>query len=226
MTDDSADRQKAAAGEREPWVIEASPLSYVLSTPPGDGGPPRPLLCFLHGYDEAAPVDIVEGVTRHGPLRPGSAARTRSDFIVVAPQLPRAGDLWHQYADAVAEIADDVLELAGGDPSRAYLTGFSFGGNGVFDLALAQPDRWAALWAVDPTRVPRADVRRPAWLSIGNAARCQTDGFVAALGLRSAADRIDGDRLYLDEKQDHVGSATRAYRDERIYQWLLTHHLP
>jgi hypothetical protein len=207
-------------------TIEASPLRYALSTPLGDAEAPRPLLCFLHGYDEAAPVDVVEGVTRHGPLRPGSAARARSDFIVVAPQLPSAGDVWHRYADAVREIVDGVLELAGGDPARAYLTGFSFGGNGVFDLALAQPDRWAALWAVDPTRVPRADAGRPAWLSIGSAARHQTDGFVAALGLRSAVDRTDGDRLYLDEQQDHVGSATRAYRDERIYRWLLTHHLP
>jgi|GEM_PF-428787 len=226
MTDDSADRKRSATGDRDPWVIEAAPLRYVLSVPPGDGGTPRPLLCFLHGYDEAAPVDVVEGVTRHGPLREGSAEAARRDFIVVAPQLPSAGDVWHRYADAVGEIVDGVTAAAGGDPARAYLTGFSYGGNGVFDLALAQPDRWAALWSVDPTRVPRADAGRPVWLSIGNAARYQTDGFVAALGLRSAAERIDGDRLYLDENEDHVGSARRAYRDERIYRWLLTHHLP
>ena len=213
-------------GDADLVTMEAAPLRYLLSVPTGDAGAPRPLLCFLHGYDEAAPIDIVEGVTRHGPLRPGSAARARSDFIVVAPQLPRAGDVWHRYADAVAEIVDGVMELAGGDPARAYLTGFSYGGNGVFDLALAQPDRWAALWAVDPTRVPRAGVGRPVWLSIGNAARYQTDDFVATLGLRSAADGIEGDRIYLDERQDHVGSATRAYRDERIYRWLLSHHLP
>lgn len=213
-------------GDADLMTIDAAPLRYILSVPPEDGGPPRPILCFLHGYDEAAPAEIVEGVTRHGPLRPGSAARARRDFIVVAPQLPRAGDVWHSYADAVREIVDGVAAAAGADPSRAYLTGFSFGGNGVFDLALAQPDRWAALWAVDPTRVPRADVGRPAWLSIGTAARYQTDEFAAVLGLQSAADRAEGDRLYLDEKQDHVGSATRAYRDERIYQWLLSHRLP
>src|ERR1044072_7021136 len=115
MTDDSADRREAAAGDRDPWVIEASPLRYVLSGPPEDGGPPRPLLCFLHGYDEAAPVDVVGGVTRHGPLRPGSAGRARSAFIVVAPQLPSAGDVWHRYADAVGEIVDGVLETADGD---------------------------------------------------------------------------------------------------------------
>ncbi|HEU4452093.1 MAG TPA: hypothetical protein VFR81_03500 [Longimicrobium sp.] len=207
-------------------MIDAAPLRYLLSVPSGEEGPLRPLLCFLHGYDEAAPAEIVEGATRHGPLRPGSAAQARSDFIVVAPQLPRAGDLWHRYADAVREIVDGVAAAAGADPSRAYLTGFSFGGNGVFDLALAQPGRWAALWAVDPTRVPRADVGRPAWLSIGSAARHAAEAFVAALGFQPAGADPEGDRLYLDERQDHVGSATRAYRDERIYRWLLSHRLP
>ena len=187
------------------------------------------MLCFLHGYDEGAPTEIRRALTRHGPLRAGSWAGARERFIVVAPQLPRMGDLWYRYADAVWQIVTEVRRAHGGDPARTYLTGFSFGGNGVFDLALAQPDAWAALWAVDPTRVPRGSVRGPVWLSVGQAARPSKAGFVRALALRDAShtpDATAGDRLFLDEGADHVGSAALAYRDERIYAWLLARRLP
>ena len=208
-------------------VVESGPLSYVLSLPQSPDDGPRPVLCFLHGYDEAATrTELRAGMTRHGPLRPGSSPRATSDFIVVAPQLPEAGDLWRLHADAVREIVTGVQSAHGGDPARTYLTGFSFGGNGVFDLALLQPGSWTALWAVDPTRVPREDPRRPVWLSFGAVARHGKAAFIRALGLQPVAESAEGDRLYLDEGQDHVGSATLAYRDERIYRWLLSKRLP
>ena len=205
----------------ETQVIEGAPLRYLLSVPAAAG--PRPVLCFLHGYDEAAPMEIRRALTMHGPLRPGNPA---GEFIVVAPQLPTAGDLWHRYADEVGWIVDEVRERHGGDARRSYLTGFSFGGNGVFDLALAQPDRWAALWPVDPTRVPLRDPERPVWLSFGEVARRRKAAFTSALGLQPVEDPPEGDRLGLDEGEDHVGSARRAYADERIYRWLLARSLP
>src|SRR5688572_3606798 len=56
----------------------------------GASGAP-PLLCFLHGYDEAAPTDIVTALTRHGPLREGNPHSSIDQFVIVAPQLPAAG---------------------------------------------------------------------------------------------------------------------------------------
>jgi hypothetical protein len=205
----------------DPQAVTSGPLPYLLSLPAGEPDGTRPVLCFLHGYDEGAPAPLREGLTRHGPLRPGSTRRAVEEFIVVAPQLPRAGDHWHLHADAVRAIVDEVRAAHGGDPARTYLTGFSYGGNGVLDLAIAQPGFWAALWPVDPTRVPRADPGRPLWLSIGEVARYSRAGFIRSLGLQPASATPQGDRLYLDEGHDHVGSATSAYRDERIYDWLL-----
>lgn len=209
-----------------PTLVDSGPLRYLLSVPDdGDVGP-RAVLCFLHGYDEAAPMDIDQGVTVHGPLRPGNPARVRRDFIIVAPQLPRAGDIWLRHSDDVRRIVREVSRVHGGDPARTYLTGFSFGGNGVFDLAIAQPGTWAALWPVDPTHVPRTDPGRPVWLSIGHVARHGGTAFIRALGLRPPGEGTDADRIYLDEGQDHVGSARLAYADERIYDWLLARRLP
>lgn len=109
----------------------------------------------------------------------------------------------------------------GGDSARSYLTGFSFGGNGVFDLALAQRELWAALWPVDPTRVPPADPGLPVWLSSGEVSRRGERGFVERLGLNQPAGAAPGGCVIVDRGQDHVGTATLAYADERIYDWLL-----
>lgn len=209
-------------------LVDASPLRYLLSLPP-DPPPVEgawPVLCFLHGYEEAAPLEIRRGLTRHGPLRPGSARQATDRFVVVAPQLPTRGDIWRRYADSVRKIMAEVQEDHGGDPQRTYLTGFSFGGNGVFDLALTQPDLWAALWPVDPTRVPNEDPQRPVWLSFGEVSRHRKEKFTRALDLKPQETTPDGDRLYLDQGQDHAGSARLAYRDDRIYAWLLSKHLP
>ena len=211
----------------ETSLVESGPLRYLQSVPTGHASrqEPWPVLCFLHGYGEAAPLEIHRGVTRHGPLRPGSSPRAVDEFIIIAPQLPRAGDIWHTHADSVKQIVTLVQSELRGDFQRTYLSGFSFGGNGAFDLAVAQPNFWAALWPVDPTRVPSADPQRPIWLSIGEAARRGKQQFIQAAGLKPAASVPQGDRLYLDEGEDHVGSATSAYRDDRIYSWLLSMQL-
>ena len=167
-------------------------------------------------------MPIQQALTRHGPLAPGSAARGTAEFLVVAPQLPTRGDLWHRYAGAVEAIVRQVQADHGADPRRAYLTGFSFGGNGVFDLALAQPAAWAALWPVDPTRVPAADPGVPIWLSSGEASRHAAGAFLRRLRLVPPGDAEPGERIYEDQGEDHVGTARQAYRDDRIYRWLLS----
>jgi hypothetical protein len=197
-------------------------LPALLWLPDGTDDEPaenRPVLCFLHGYDEGAPAEIQQALTLHGPLSAGSSAAGSAEFIVVAPQLPTRGDLWFRYADAVLELVERVQAFHRGDPDRTYLTGFSFGGNGVFDLA--QEGLWAALWPVDPTRVPEQDSGLPIWLSSGELSRRRNDEFVDQLGLQPFSDDLDPDRVILDYDRDHVGTARAAYQDERIYQWLL-----
>ncbi|TWI57489.1 hypothetical protein IQ22_00706 [Pseudomonas duriflava] len=207
-------------------LIDSAALPYLLSVP--DGTPPEsgwPVLCFLHGYDEAAPMPIHKALTLHGPLNPGNPERVQETFIIVAPQMPVAGDRWYRFAGAVKEVVLSSVDSHHGDRHRLYLTGFSFGGNGVLDLALTQKDIWAALWPVDLTRVPVGDPERPVWISLGEVARRNTKGFVQALDLKAASDGLEADRIYLDEGQDHVGSARLAYRDARIYDWLLARRL-
>lgn len=205
-------------------LVRSGPMPYLLSIPDEANSAfgVVPLLCFLHGYDEGAPTPVEQALTKHGPLADTASPRARSAFIVVAPQMPVRGDLWYRYADVVLQIVAEVKAAHGADPRRLFLTGFSFGGNGVFDLALLQKDFWAALWPVDPTRVPPADPNRPVWLSSGQISRFNARAYQQRLQLESLTSEPPGERIYVDQGQDHVGTATHAYRDDRIYDWLLT----
>ena len=68
-------------------LVESGPLPYLLSVPGSD--PPAsgswPLLCFLHGYDEGAPMPIERALTLHGPLAARSSPLATASLIVVAP---------------------------------------------------------------------------------------------------------------------------------------------
>lgn len=198
---------------------ELHPLRCIVRVPTLEPSSGLPLLCFLHGYDEGAPVDIIDALTRHGPLRESNPREWIDRFVIVAPQLPVRGDLWRRYAPAVREIVLAEAWRYRCDVTRLYLTGFSFGANGVFDLALEQPDLWSAAWAVDPTRVPPRALQLPVWVSIGQASRYQASTFIRRLGLADPGH--DTDRVWTDEGADHVGTARRAYRDGRVYEWLL-----
>lgn len=210
-------------------LVEQATVPYLISVPPGGAREPGgwPVLCFLHGYEEGPPTSLHAGLRRHGPLAPGSHPVATSEFLVLAPQLPTRGDLWADVAAAVMEIVRHAQTHYGGDPNRTFCTGFSFGGNGVFDLALAEANLWTALWPVDPTRVPERDPGLPVWLSSGAASRPHAGGFVERLRLETLQEALMrdslGQRIYLDEGHDHVGTAHSAYQDERIYRWLLAH---
>ncbi len=203
-------------------LLESASLPYLISVP--DKGTPAqgwPLLFFLHGYDEGAPMEIQRALTANGPLKAESSTRAVTEFIVAAPQLPLKGDLWYRFEEEVLEVVREVMTTFPVNRSRAYLTGFSFGGNGVFDLAGQQRGRWAALWAVDPTRVPEEDPGCPVWLSSGAVSRRQESAFIAALQLQTISPGEVPDRVYVDKGFDHVGTATDAYKDDKIYEWLL-----
>jgi hypothetical protein len=206
--------------------VHSAPLNYLISLPPAytpEAGT-WPVLCFLHGFREAAPMDIQAALTLHGPLRAGNPLLAIDHFIIVAPQLPPpGGDVWAYYAAAVQQMVKAVWEQYRGDPRRTYLTGFSFGGNGVLDLALVQPDVWAALWAVDITRVA-AEPGRSLWLCLREQ-HPLTNDFIADLKLVPAETDPQGNRLYTVSGGDHVDAATTAYRNGPIYDWLLTKRL-
>jgi predicted peptidase len=145
--------------------------------------------------------------------------------------------VWKERANEVAAIACSAVDTYEGNRSQIYLTGFSYGGNGVLDIGSLRTDVWAALWPVEPTRWEPVDPKlnpvnipdQPIWVSAGERARKNHASFT---GDWSTVDMDwnypvpNPHRVYEDKGLNHPDTATEAYRNPYIYNWLLTHSLP
>lgn len=193
-------------------------VRYLLALPPGyeaDPGRRWPLILFLHGAGERG--DDLARVRGHGVPK---AVDDGVDVpaIVVSPQCP-ADQHWS--APVLVQLLDEVARARRADPDRIYLTGLSMGGFGAWELALAQPWRFAALAPVcgggDPLRV--AAIRHlPVWAFHG-----ALDD-VVPLGLSEemveALRRAGGDVRFTVYPEAGHDSWTQTYANPELYRWL------
>lgn len=116
---------------------------YQVFVPARAAGSRRlPVILFLHGSGE-------RGSDNQRQVDVGIGAYVRkhaADFpaIVVFPQAPE-GREWNQVVNVVLAQLDAATREFNGDPDRTVLTGLSMGGFGTWDIALRDPDRFAAL---------------------------------------------------------------------------------
>lgn len=117
---------------------------------------PLPVILFLHGTGERGSDGEKPTLVGLGP-----AVRARAaDFpaLVVFPQAPDGMDWKGIAADIAFAALDAAAREFDGDPARTYLTGISMGGYGTWELALMQPQRFAALVPVcGGLTAPRAE---------------------------------------------------------------------
>jgi predicted peptidase len=178
-----------------------------------------PLLFFLHGAGERG-TDL-RGVLRHGPPK---IARQQPDFpfVVVAPQCPPERR-WE--VAPLLHVLDTALQDLPIDPARVYLTGISMGGAGAWRLAIAAPNRFAALVPIcgygDPASV--AALRQlPTWVLHGArdlvVRQERSQEMVTALAQAGGTVKLT---IYPDA--GHDGAWERAYSDPQLFAWLLQH---
>ncbi|HXM18048.1 MAG TPA: PHB depolymerase family esterase [Candidatus Tumulicola sp.] len=123
---------------------------YVPAT--YDGKKPVPLVVLLHGRTQTEEDMLAYPIFRDLAERTGA--------IILAPFA--RGDI--QYADpAPAEIYRAVEQARSAfaiDPKRVYLSGYSMGGFGVFEVGPAHPEVWAGFLSIagSMTNADRADV--------------------------------------------------------------------
>lgn len=207
--------------------LRTYPLNTLARAPtvlPADHKP-WPTLVFLHGNGEAAPKPIEQALTLWGPLRPGNPAIASEKFLVVAPQLPARskGDHWGSHAGDIQEIVDTIVARGEADPKRLYLTGFSYGANGVFRVVGQQKNRWAAIWPVDPPGMFPSYFGRPIWLWYGSQFWNANETNRATLNLAAVNEDVaKSSALYTaNPALAHTPIAVAAYGEARVYEWLL-----
>ena len=118
-------------------------FSYVKYLPKDfDENKKYPLVFFLHGAGERG--DDLDLAVKHGYMKHVREEGREYPFIFIAPQCPKK-KYWGCFTESLLAFLDDICETLPIDRDRVYLTGLSMGGTGSWMLAMADPDRFAAL---------------------------------------------------------------------------------
>ena len=179
-----------------------------------------PLVLFLHGSGERG-TDI-EKVKIHGLPKLINQGKD-FPFIVVSPQCP--DDIFWN-VDILIALLDDIDSKYRVDTNRIYVTGLSMGGHGTWELAMRQPDRFAAIapvcgWA--DTSKACSISHMPTWVFHG--AKDMVVPVKAAEDMVDALKKCNSNvklTIYPDATHD---SWTETYNNEDLYKWFLEQSL-
>lgn len=197
-----------------------------------------PLVVFLHGSG-ARGVDNTAQLSNVPDVFTDSAKRAAFPCFVIAPQCPK-DDTWVNFPEFPASLkATDtpttaarlvlalIAELSGSlniDTRRIYLTGYSMGGEGSFDLMTRSPELFAAVAPVCPV----ADTSKAAlikdnniWVFHGADDRVNDVAYsrimINALRWQSA------DPLYTEYPNTGHRCWDKAYKETDLLPWMFSH---
>ncbi len=203
----------------EKRIMKTVRLNYLLYLPKNYSTKEKfPLILFLHGAGERG--DDLNKLKLHGIPK---IVEQKEDFpfIAVSPQCP-ADSWWPLEIEALNALLDDVIRKYAVDKNRIYLTGLSMGGFGAWSLAIAHPEKFAAIVPIcgggDPSKVSVIkDI--PVWVFHGakdNVVKLeQSEKMVEAL--KQAGGNVKF-TVYPDAEHD---SWTVTYNNPELYEWLL-----
>ena len=182
-----------------------------------------PLVLFLHGAGERG--DDLDVATRHGYMKYVREDSKEYPFICIAPQCPD-NKYWGCYTESLLAFLDYILDTLPIDRNRVYLTGFSMGGTGTWMLAMAAPNKFAAIapicgsgiyWNVGIIK------HIPVFMYHGDC-----DGIVPINESINMLSRVNGNggnaQLKICYGVMH-NAWDYAYTDETLIDWMMEQHL-
>lgn len=179
-----------------------------------------PLILFLHGGPPPADLNALANLglprilknDRHFP------------FVVVSP-LFKNGESW--FRESLDALLDRVVKEYRVDKERIYVTGLSLGGTATWSLAMAYPDRFAAIAPVagvgDPRRMCKV-VDVPVW-AFHNDGDPVVPFSAAEMSIELLRD-CGGDPIFTVYNSGLHDAWTAAYNNQDLYDWFLTHTRP
>lgn len=214
-------------------------LCAVVLLPPNYSPAKKwPVVLFLHGAGERGSDNEKQMKVGLGPIA------SKIPAIIVFPQAPEDSRWIGEPADAAVRALDEAIAKYNGDPDRVYLTGLSMGGYGTWHIAMAHPDKFAALVVVcgglmphptttsvrespflegkpAPYRFVAAKLKHiPIWIFHG-----AKDPVIPVEESRRMADELKAagaDVRYTEYPDAGHNAWDPAYNDPELWQWLLT----
>ena len=177
-----------------------------------------PLLLFLHGAGERG--HDLQRVKRHGVAKIVEE-QPAFPFLVVSPQCPPT-EAWRP--EPLLALLDEIEQHYDVDPERRYVTGLSMGGFGTWAVALAAPDRFAAIAPIcgggDPARVG-AIRHLPVWAFHG--ARDPIVPLQRSVEMVMALRQCGGNVRFTVYPEAGHDAWTATYANPELYTWFLAH---
>lgn len=217
------DSVKQIEGKMEKEVSISFAIRYLIYLPLNyDRQEKCPLVLFLHGSGERG--DDLNLVKRNGP--PMLVEKGRNfPFILVSPQCP-PDKFWDPLALSI--LLDEIENTYKVDKTRIYVTGLSIGGTGTWDLAFAQPNRFAAIAPIcgrtGSLYLNACQMKNlPIWVFHGAKDDIipvsESERMVKAL--KECGSNV---RFTVYPEANH-NAWSETYNNEELYPWLLKHHL-
>jgi len=206
-------------------ITKTVDCNYLLYLPADYGKDVKkqwPLIMFLHGAGERG--KNVLAVRKHGP--PKLAAQGKQfDFIIISPQCPN--DVWWpEKTDMLISLLDDIEAKYRVDTDRVYLTGLSMGGFGTWSLAIAYPDRFAAIAPIcgGGERYGAYRLKKvPVWAFHG--AKDPVVPVERSKEMVEAVKKVGGDAKITIYPEAEHDSWTVTYDNPELYEWFLSHKI-
>lgn len=180
-----------------------------------------PLIVFLHGAGERG--NDLSKLTIHGPLRLINEGE-KIEAIILAPLCPK-NKAWNNTED-LNVLINHISNKYKADESRIYLTGMSMGGHGTWNLALAYPDKFAAIapicgfidWVFPRFVYKIKDV--PTWVFHG-----EKDDIIPishSERMVKALEKVDNNPKFTTYPNANHDSWTETYKNPEFYKWLFS----
>jgi predicted peptidase len=210
-------------------VVAGSTYRFSVYVP-SDYTPDKawPILADLHANGAQGDDGIRQ--TAHFLADQIRLKRSRFPLIVIFPQAAR-GSTWS--SSAMPEMVMAEIEMVSaefhGDKTRTYLSGFSMGGDGVYDVAARWPERFAALIAISALGPSdnRALVQRIQRIPLKIFHGAEDERVPVQAARRLVADlKKAGAAIEYTEYPDarHGPTAERTYENGALFDWLLAQH--
>ncbi len=212
------------------------PLRYRLLKPfQYKHGDKYPLILFLHGAGERGTDNAL--TLKHAAKDFADETR-RAEYpcYVVIPQCPPEKK-WSEVdwskdsstlpehpsesLQSVKELLDEMLESAGVDPNRVYITGLSMGGYGTWDAIARYPDFFAAAVPIcgggDPATAPKF-AKTPIWCFHGDQDQAVKVG--RSREMIDSLKALGATPIYTEYPGVGHDSWTASYSNPKLYSWL------
>jgi predicted peptidase len=213
-------------------------LKYRLLKPLGyQFGKKYPLVVFLHGAGERGQDNTI--TLKHGASNfCEESLRKKYPAYVLVPQCPES-QKWSNVdwsleksglpervspsLQSVKELVDEMVEHAGIDPNRIYLTGLSMGGYGAWDAIARYPNFFAAAAPIcgggDPTTAERFSTL-PIWCFHG--AQDPVVKVSRSQEMVEALKRLGSKVKYTEYPDLKHDSWTPTYANPDFYSWMFS----